>query len=112
VLAKVLKDIADQRVQLLPLSIQGNSKLKYFAVNVLDSVELMDRDRSKFSVFEGTNAISQIKSLVLRKAKNLPPIFHLAENPPLIIIDDELKKALEKASDSPGYFKSVVIQGD
>jgi Immunity protein family (Imm11) len=103
VLADVLKGLAQDHVQLLPVSIKGRPELKYFAVNVLDSVPLLDRDRSKFRTFTGSDAIARVSRLALRPLPpEAPPIFHLAEHPVLVLVNDELRRALEAASRYPG----------
>jgi hypothetical protein len=101
-LADVLTSCA-ANVQLLPVSIAGQPKLRYFAVNVLASVALLDRKRSTLTVFPGTKVISHVSRLALKPVSaDLPPIFHLTENPVLILVTDELRRALQAASRFPG----------
>jgi hypothetical protein len=102
-LADVLTGFADKHMQLLPVSIKGRPDLKYFAVNVLESLALLDCKRSKLSRFAGADAIERVSRLALRSLPvGAPPIFHLAEHPVLILVNDEVRRALEAASRHPG----------
>jgi hypothetical protein len=103
VLAEVLKRFAGEHVQLLPVSIKGRPELKYFADNVLESLALLDPERSKFTKFPGTDVIERVSRLALRPLPDgAPPIFHLAEHPVLILVNDQLRRTLQAASRYPG----------
>lgn len=103
VIADVLRGSAEANVQLVPVSVRGKPALRYFAVNVLDSVALLDRAASKVTTFVGTDVIDTVTRLSLVKAPpRLPPIFHLAEIPVVILVSDALRRALQAASPHPG----------
>jgi hypothetical protein len=103
VLADVLRGFEHAELQLLPVTIKSEPELSYFALNVLGSVALLDREHSRFSTFAGTDRIERVTRLKLRPLPaSAPPIFHLAEHPVLILVNDEVCRALQAASRNPG----------
>ena len=108
VLAKVLEGTVGASVQFVPVRVQSKPKLNYVAVNVLDSIPLFDRQRSTFETFEGTQVISKVSKLVLKQPpSNAPPLFHLSEEPTLILVNTRLRQDLQAASNYPGVLTPV-----
>jgi hypothetical protein len=104
VLREVLLATAGASLQFIPVKMRDDSGLKYFIVNVLDTVPALDLERSGYDTFPG-GGIESIHKLVLRRIpSNAPPIFHAAEHTTLILVNDELRRRLEKASKHPGVF--------
>jgi hypothetical protein len=99
---KVLEQTSG-RFQLVPTAVRGEPQLRYFMTNVLDTVPAIDLDKSKYEVFPGTSAIRRIHRLRLRPIPpDAPPTFHAAEDPTLILVSDDLKRRLSRASKHPG----------
>jgi hypothetical protein len=108
-LREVLEESGGGRLEFASTSVRGHPELRYFMVNVLDTVPAIDLDRSKYEVFPGTDAIRRIQLLRLRAIPaSAPPIFHAAEDPPMILVSDDLKRRLSGASDHPG----VLVRAD
>lgn len=103
VLRRVLEESSGVHLQFIPVSIRGKPELKYFGVNVLDSVPALDLDRSKVTRLPGASGIDRILSFALRTIPDdAPPIFHVAEDTTLILVNDELCRRLAATSASPG----------
>lgn len=93
-------------VQYLPASLKGK-RGSYHVVNPTVRVAALDRKKSEFETYPGTEAMRSVRKLVLGKIPaDAPALFRLEEIPQLILVSDALKKALEKASASPGEFES------
>jgi hypothetical protein len=70
---------------------------------VLDSVPALDLERSKFTRLPGASGIDRILSFALRTIPDdAPPIFHVAEDTTLILVNDDLRRRLVVASKYPG----------
>lgn len=103
VLRRVLEESSGAHLQFVPVSVRGKPELKYFGVNVLDSVPALDLERSKITRLPGASGIDRILRFALRPIPDdAPPIFHVAEDPTMILVDDELRRRLAAASTHPG----------
>lgn len=107
VLVEVLR-AAGARLQLVPIGVAGQPELEYAIANVLDRVPALDLERSKLTTFAGTDVIDRVSHLALRSiAADAPPIFHAAEHPLLVLVNDELRQRLQAASPHPGVLTPV-----
>ena len=105
-LRQVLEESPGGHFQFVPPDVRGQPELRYFLVNVLDTVPAIDLERSKVEVFPGTDAIRRIQLLRLRPIPpDAPPIFHAAEDPTMILVSDDLQRRLARASRHPGVLK-------
>lgn len=96
------------RVQLLPLKVARRPDLQYAIANVLERVPALDLARSKLTTFAGTDVIDRVTQLALKPiADDAPAIFHAAEHPVLILVNDELRQRLQAASSNPGVLTPV-----
>src|SRR6185312_672984 len=79
-------------------SSSGTSR-SYFAANVLGQVAAMDRKKSKYVPFDGSDTlVSEIEALVLRDAlPGEPGIFRLSEFDLLIVLDERVKRSVERS---------------
>ncbi|MDF0677316.1 MAG: hypothetical protein P0120_23715 [Nitrospira sp.] len=103
VLRRVLEESSGAHLQFIPVGVHGKSDLKYFGVNVLDSVPALDLKRSKVTRLPGASGIDRILSFAVRPIpEGAPPIFHVAEDTTLIVVNDELRLRLIAASKHPG----------
>jgi hypothetical protein len=85
------------------VSVRGKPELKYFGVNVLDVVPALDLERSEYQKLPGSNAIDRILRFILRRIPDdAPPIFHVAERPSMVMVNDDLRRRLAAASKHPG----------
>lgn len=111
VLAPVLVDVlqaAGARLQLVPVAVPGRPDLQYMIANVLDRVAAIDLARSTLTTFPGTDIIARVSHLALRPiAADAPPIFHAAEHPLLVLVNDDLRQRLQAASAHPGVLTPV-----
>lgn len=99
---------AGARIELVPLTVPEAPGRNYAIVNVLDTVPTLDLAASTLTLFDGTDVIDRITHLVLQPIPDdAPPIFHAAEHPVLILVNDNLRCALEAASDHPGVLTPV-----
>jgi hypothetical protein len=90
-------------LQFIPVGMRSKLDLKYFVVNVLDTAPALDLELSKYDTFSGSGGISRIHKFVLRPMPaDVPPIFHIAEATPLILVNDEVRRRLVAASRHPG----------
>ena len=117
-LVRVLQ-AAGARLQLLPLGVARmlhfeppmcaeEIEMKYVIANVLDTIPALDLERSKTTMYEGTDAIAHITRLKLRPIPaDAPPIFHVAEYPVLVLVRDDLRQQLQAASPHPGVFTAA-----
>src|SRR5262249_49777529 len=103
VLAAVVTAEPSARVQLIPVRIRGHRDRRYFIVNVLSRVAALDRARSRYRVFSGTNDIACLSRLALHPLpEDTPAIFHLEEMPTLILVSRALRDRLVSATSHPG----------
>ncbi len=75
----------------------------YYIMNILNNVECLDRNKSKFELFHpDLDIITKITRLVLNKNEitDSRHIFRLDELPNIIIVSDELKTEIEKKEHS------------
>lgn len=108
VLRAVLEAEASANIQFIPVRVTRHSAHPYFSVNVLDSLPVLDLERSKYTLYEGTNELQTLSKLVLRKLPpDAPAIFHMAEEPVIVLVSADLHRRLHEASDSPGRFVPV-----
>lgn len=99
---------AGARIALVPLTVPEEPGRDYAIVNVLDTVPTLDLAASTLTMFEGTDVIDRITHLVLQPIPaDAPPIFHAAEHPVLILVNDALRRQLQAASDHPGVLTPV-----
>jgi hypothetical protein len=99
---------AGARLQLVPVTVPRQPQLQYAIANVLDSVPALDMEGSKLSTFAGTDVIDRITKLALRPLPaDAPGIFHVAEHPVLVLVNDALRQQLQAASPQPGVFTRV-----
>lgn len=72
----------------------------YFAANVLGQVRAMDRKKSKYVPFDGSDTlVSEIEQLVLRDAvPGDPSLFRLSEFDLLIVVDERVRKSVERSA--------------
>ncbi len=99
---------AGARLQLVPLAVPRRPELQYAIANVLDSVPALDRERSKLTTFIDTDVIDRITRLALRPMPaDAPAIFHVAEHPVLVLVNDALRQQLQAASRHPGVLTRV-----
>lgn len=102
VLREVLEAAEGARLQFIPVTVSGKQDLKYFVVNVLDTLPAIDLDQSKYDAYPDGD-IRRIDKLVLRSIPaDAPPIFRAAEKTALILVNDELHSRLAAASKHPG----------
>ncbi|MBL0220290.1 MAG: hypothetical protein IPQ07_41275 [Myxococcales bacterium] len=110
-LAPVLVEVlqaAGARLQLVPIGVAAQPELAYAIANVLEHVPALDLERSKLTRFAGTDVIDRVSHLALRPiAADAPPIFHAAEHPLLVVVNDELRQRLQAASPHPGVLTPV-----
>ncbi len=106
-LADVLQT-AGANVQWIPLAVARRPRLQYAIANVLERVPAIDVARSKVTTFAGTDVFDRIEHLALASIpSDAPPIFHVAEHPVLVLVNDELRRRLQAASESPGVLTPV-----
>jgi hypothetical protein len=107
-IAEVVEAVAGPSIQRLPVSVKDRTDLHYELIHVLSTVAALDRERSRFKTYVGSGAICEISKLAF---KPLPPstsaIFHLAEYPSLIIVDDRVSGALQAVSPHPGHLTPI-----
>jgi hypothetical protein len=102
-----IRDLLDKtpraHLQFIPVRITGKPDAKYFAVNVLDSYPALDLEQSRYDRYEGTSVISRISKLVLRDVPtDAPPIFRLAEDPVLVLVNKDVHDRLVATAKHPG----------
>ena len=106
-LRRVLDREAGSATQLIPVEIDGHPDAGYAIVNVLTELDLLDRDRSSCSRDED-GLLMGVRSLALRPVPaDAPPIFRLVEPAGVVVVERELREALEAAATSPGRFVPV-----
>lgn len=105
-LRAVLDEHVPAGVQYLPGRVKG-TRAGYWGVNATARVAAMDRAKSEFETYAGTEAMSRVRRLVLRPIPaDAPALFHLEEISQLLLVSDALRRALEAASESAGVFTS------
>lgn len=106
-LAEVLQ-AARARVQMVPLAVRRRPALRYAIANVLDRAPVLDLRHSRLTMYAGTDVIDRVSQLVLAPAaERAPAIFHVAEHPVLVLVDDDLRRRLQDASATPGVLTPV-----
>jgi hypothetical protein len=107
-LRKVLEETPGTNIQFIPARVRGKGDLRYDAVNVLDKAPALDLEKSKVTRLPGSTGIDRILRFVARPIpETAPPIFHVAEEPTLVLVRDDLKSRLEAASDHAGRFTPI-----
>jgi hypothetical protein len=105
VLRRVLEETPRANLQFVPVSVRGKPELKYFLVNVIEVFPALDLDKSKYDTFPEGDAVSRIRKFVLRPMpEDAPPIFHVAEDPPLVMVKNDLRRRLAAVTKHPGVF--------
>src|SRR5262249_4176092 len=91
-----LERAAGEHIQFVPVGIYPGPP--YNLVNVLTLVPCMDRERSKYEPYdEPPHAIRKLSKLVLLPVpRDAPAIFRIKEIPGVIMVRDDLRKAMEK----------------
>lgn len=68
----------------------------YFAVQFLTHIDIIDRNNSKYSNFQGSTRINTIQTLVLKEQNSYPLVFRLVDYPLVLCVSAEMKSILEK----------------
>ena len=104
-LRRVLEESVGANLAIRPGEGARQTRVAVFRVNVLDAVPALDVERSKVTRLPGASGIDRILRFVPRSIPDdAPPIFHVAEDPTLILVNDELRRQLEAATTYPGMF--------
>lgn len=105
-LKRVLDKHCPECIQYIPVKLEDYPDSKYWIANVVTNVSCLDRDKSKITTFQTRpQAIKTIKKLVLKPIEDdAPQVFHMQELPPVLLLSDVLRQALQAASESAGEF--------
>lgn len=108
-LRDVIEKSCPQGIQFIPATLPRQRKPLYFMANIILHVACFDRERSQYQAFaDPPYAIRAVKKLILKPIpQDAPPIFHLAEIPAVILVRNDLCRAMQSASSSPGSFTIV-----
>jgi hypothetical protein len=108
-LKKVLERSCPDCIQYIPAKLEEYPDEKYWIANVLTSVEVVDREKSKITTSpRAPHAIRKVNKLVLKPiADDAPALFRMGELPPEFMVSDSLRKELEAASSTAGRFIKV-----
>jgi hypothetical protein len=102
---EVLEKRSRANIQFVPVKLEGYRNESYWLAHVVDELALVDRERSK--VRWNPNDPRYIKFVGPMVLNDPPPgsplYFRLAELP-VLVVDNELKEALQQATPSAGHF--------
>jgi hypothetical protein len=102
---EVLERRARANIQFVPVKLEGYRRESYWLPHALDRLELVDRERSKVTWNpEDPRRIKFVGPMVLHDPPPGAPLYFRLAEAPLLIVDNELKEALQQASASPGHF--------
>jgi hypothetical protein len=111
VVSQLLRDVLDAsgcaRLQYVPVKLAG-VRSSYWALNVLDAMPCVDRERSKLTWdAERPDRVDTVSKLVVSLPTSDSQIFHVAEMRHLVVVTDALKEKLQTASSSAGCFDDL-----
>lgn len=106
-LREFLEEKAQARIQFLPTKLEGTRKV-YWVANVLEQVDCIDRERSRYSEHGETGGIAKLKRLVLLPlGAEGPGLFHLKGFAGIILSRPWLRRLVEADFPSAGHFVPV-----
>jgi hypothetical protein len=105
-LREVIEACCPQGIQFIPAVASKSAKMHHFMANITLHYAGFDRERSQYRAFaDPPHAICAIKKMVLRPIpEDAPAIFHLQEIPAVILVRDDLRRAMQSVSSSAGSF--------
>ena len=102
---EVLESRSRANIQFVPVQLRGFPKEPYWLPHVLDELALVDRKRSRVEWDpDDPRYIQSSGSMVLRDPPPGAPLYFRLAEIPALIVDRELKEALQRVTPSAGHF--------
>jgi hypothetical protein len=108
-LRSTLEGCTSARLQFVEVAVPEYPERDYFFLNLLETVDCFDRERSDYDVdHEYPDVIQRIRKLVLTPLPaGVPEVFNLAGLPGLILVNDAVSEELRTACPAPGEFVEI-----
>jgi hypothetical protein len=102
---EVLEERSRAKIQFLPVKLDGYPRVSYSLPHVLDELALVDRERSKVTWDpDDPSSIMFVGPMVLHDPPPGSPLYFRLVEAVLLIVDNELKEALQQVTPSAGHF--------
>lgn len=97
---EILQEICPEDIQIFEANVYiGEKKIPdYYLLNIVSTIEVIDKTESEFTTIKGTDSILNFKKIVY-KFDGLPNNHHLVRNQDYkshVLISDDLKEVFER----------------